>query len=114
MRGRAVSVSLLLAATLIGAAPVASAQEAGNVWRGQTYARQLCADCHSVERVADASPSEAAPPFAKLAKTSGMTGMALTAWMTSSHPTMPNIVVGPEKLNDIIAYILDLAGTDAG
>jgi len=111
MRAESVVVGLLL----LGLAPLsASGQEIGNPYRGQVYARQLCSDCHSVERVADKSPAAAAPAFATVGKTSGMTAMALAAWMTTSHPTMPNLVVRGEKLDDIIAYILSIKDQPQG
>jgi hypothetical protein len=35
---------------------------------------------------------------------------ALTVWSRTSHPTMPNLVIGPEDMDDLIAYILSLRG----
>ena len=32
----------------------------------------------------------------------------LYVWMTSSHPTMPDIVLSPEELRNVAAYILSL------
>ena len=37
-----------------------------------------------------------------------MTGIALTVWLTTSHPTMPNIIVEPPDMDNVIAYILSL------
>jgi hypothetical protein len=37
-----------------------------------------------------------------------MTAMALTVWFHTSHPTMPNIIIHGEDLDNIIAYILSL------
>jgi len=33
---------------------------------------------------------------------------ALTVWSRTSHPTMPNLVIAPEDMDDLIAYILSL------
>jgi hypothetical protein len=32
----------------------------------------------------------------------------LRVWLSSSHPTMPNIVVEPQDMDNVIAYILTL------
>jgi hypothetical protein len=37
-----------------------------------------------------------------------MTGIALTVWLTTSHPTMPNIIVEPHDMDNVIAFILSL------
>jgi hypothetical protein len=34
--------------------------------------------------------------------------MALLAWMTSSHPTIPDIMLEREELGDVAAYIISL------
>jgi hypothetical protein len=41
-----------------------------------------------------------------------MTGTALTVWMQTSHPTMPNIVLTKQETLDVVAYILSLKGRD--
>jgi hypothetical protein len=38
-----------------------------------------------------------------------MTGMALTAWLTTSHPTMPNLIIEADRMDDLVAYIRSLA-----
>jgi mono/diheme cytochrome c family protein len=86
----------------------AQAQEQGNAQRGKAYAEQLCSDCHRTGREAAPSGDPKAPPFSTVAKTKGMTAMALGVWMQTSHPTMPNIRLKPETMDDIIAYILTL------
>ena len=109
----------LWAATVLAAVSSispAAAQEVGNAARGRTSASQYCADCHRTEPGAGPSPLPAAPPFAAVAKTKGMTALALLVWLRTSHPTMPNIILMPETADDIIAYILGLrsAGASAG
>jgi hypothetical protein len=43
-----------------------------------------------------------------LAATQGMTTIALTAALLTSHRQMPNIVLQPDERRDVIAYILSL------
>ena len=54
------------------------------------------------------SPNKQAPPFKSIANTPGMSVTALTVWSRTSHPTMPNFVIAPEDMDDLIAYILSL------
>lgn len=103
-------VSKLLVCSALAAATAAPAlaQEFGNSYRGQGYAREFCSGCHAVEPDQRQSPDPTAPPFAATAKVKGMTAMALAVWLRTSHPTMPNISLKPETMNDIIAYIVSL------
>ena len=39
-----------------------------------------------------------------------MTGTALTVWLRTSHPTMPNLQLTPAETADVIAYIESLRG----
>jgi hypothetical protein len=40
----------------------------------------------------------------------GMSITRLTVWSRTSHPTMPNLVIAPDDMDDLIAYILSLKG----
>ena len=42
-----------------------------------------------------------------------MTGLALTAYLRSQHPPMPNFVLDEQQLNDVVAYILSLQVREA-
>jgi mono/diheme cytochrome c family protein len=83
-----------------------AAAETGDVARGNAYAKQACAQCHAIVPDGSASPNARAPTFNRIADTPGMTATALTVFLRTPHPTMPNIVVGREDLADIIAFIL--------
>src|SRR6187431_3680 len=37
-----------------------------------------------------------------------MTATALTVWLQTSHPTMPNIILEPNDVSNVVAYILSL------
>jgi len=93
---------------LLAGLPTASAQAPGNPTRGRASAAALCADCHRTEPGPGASPVRTAPSFPSVAKTKGMTALALNVWLFTSHPTMPNILLLPDTADDIIAYILSL------
>jgi hypothetical protein len=56
----------------------------------------------------DFSPNIDAPDFAVVANTPGMTERAITVWLQTSHPTMPNFMIPEEVRDDLIAYIMSL------
>lgn len=107
-RGRLTAYVLTSLAVYVCGSGMSDAQEPGNASRGRLSAGDLCADCHRTEPGAGHSPSAAAPPFSEVAKTKGMTAMALNVWLRTSHPTMPNIMLQPDTADDIIAYIMSL------
>jgi mono/diheme cytochrome c family protein len=85
-----------------------NAQEVGRPIQGLASAQRLCAQCHAIEKEQARSPNEAAPPFAVIAAIPGMTAIALTVALNTSHRTMPNIMLEADERADIIAYILSL------
>lgn len=84
------------------------AQELGSPRAGFDLARQICSGCHAVRPADIYSPNSAAPSFEAIAGVSGMTAIALKVALRTSHQTMPNLVLGEDELNDVIAYILSL------
>ena len=100
----------LLVAAFVFAMPIAhgTAQEIGQPSRGLASARQLCAECHAVNKEQAWSPNDNAPPFQAIASVPGMTAIALSAALNTPHRTMPNIVLAADEQADIIAYILSL------
>jgi mono/diheme cytochrome c family protein len=75
---------------------------------GRTYADKACASCHAVAPGQTRSPNPSAPAFESVANTPGMTAMALNVWLHTSHPTMPNLIIDPTRLDDLAAYLLTL------
>ena len=89
-------------------APATDAIDIGDARKGLAYARKVCAQCHNVSRSDTVSPDSRAPTFKQVANTPGMSVTALTVWSRSMHPTMPNLVIQPNDLDDLIAYIVSL------
>ena len=105
MRG----LMLGLASLAILVSTGAQAQEdVGDSDAGLAVASQICASCHAITRAQRMSPLLTAPRFEDVANTPGMTAMALFVWMRTSHPTMPNIILEPEDLGNVVAYLLSL------
>jgi mono/diheme cytochrome c family protein len=84
------------------------AQEIGQASRGLALAGRLCAECHAVQKEYARSPNANAPRFQAIASIPGMTAMALSAALNTSHRSMPNILLTADEQADIIAYISSL------
>ncbi len=105
-------IGLMIVAMIGAAAGSAQAQQGGSVARGLKFARQVCSPCHLVVKEAGRSADPDAPTFAAIARTSGLTSAALRSALRTSHPTMPNIVIKGDDINDLVAYILSLKAKD--
>ena len=104
---------LLLGTIIVLATATAAAAAADDLSKsqaGHVYAETYCSKCHSIG--AGPSPLEQAPRFKDVAEQSGVTAMSLQAFLQSSHPTMPNIILEPEDMRNVIAYILSLKGRE--
>lgn len=99
--------ALPLGAGLSLAVAAAAAQPVGDAEKGRAFASEACASCHRIEPGVK-WPLGDAPTFQTIADTRGMTGTALTVWFQTSHPTMPNLILGATEKADVIAYILSL------
>jgi mono/diheme cytochrome c family protein len=97
--------SIAVAATALAGEEV-FAQDAAN--GGLILARQLCSECHAVERTQPRSPNPASPTFETIANVPGMTSIALSAALLSPHRTMPNVMLDANQLTSIVAYVLSL------
>jgi mono/diheme cytochrome c family protein len=96
-------------ALLFGGIPVcAISQQLGDTEKGLQLASTVCSKCHAVSADQPASPVAQAPRFEDVANSPGMTAIALTAWLQTSHPTMPNIKLTDAEMRDVIQYILSL------
>ena len=84
------------------------AQAPGDLVEGLATARQVCAECHAIEKEQMTSPNSKSPTFLKLANTPGMTSIALSAALTTPHAGMPMFVLSADQRANIIAYILSL------
>ena len=101
-------IGLAIVMTL-GVTGHATAQDA-DIAAGKAYATEICAECHAIRQSEDNSPLLEATPFQQVANTPGMTELALSVWLQTSHPTMPNIVLEQDDMRNVIAYIRSLKG----
>jgi mono/diheme cytochrome c family protein len=84
------------------------AQEIGEPAKGLLLAQQVCAECHAIDKRQASSPNAAAPRFEAIANVSGMSPLALTVVLQTPHRSMPNLILDPDELRNIVAYILSL------
>jgi mono/diheme cytochrome c family protein len=101
MRGWLVGCVAL--AVLCGPARPAAAQDGGDVARGRGLVQADCLSCHG-----DPARRPRAPDFREVASMPSTTALSLGVFLRTSHPSMPNIILAPADLDDIIAYILSL------
>jgi mono/diheme cytochrome c family protein len=84
------------------------AQNISEQLKGAAFARQVCAECHAIQAGQPRPLNGQAPTFETVAKTPGMTAIALTAILRTSHRTMPNIILADDDLRNVITYIMSL------
>ena len=100
----------LSASVAFGQAPFVG----GNATKGKAFALGTCTPCHVVahgqrspERFSPERSADA-PSFSAIANTKGMTATSLAAFLSSPHPTMPNLILSADEQRDVISYILGL------
>ena len=107
MTGQALRTAMLASALTAGAWD-ANAQN-GDVAAGHAFAREACNSCHVVDPTNKSARVVAiGPNFQDIANTKGMTVTALRVFLTTSHPKMPNLILTPDQIADVTAYILSL------
>ncbi len=98
-----------LALGLLTASPVAAQDPAA----GEEIALRLCARCHAVAPDM-ASPTENAPPFASFGQEWPVSDLqeALAEGILVGHsdPPMPEFVLTPQEISDLIAYLESISG----
>lgn len=105
-------LALLALAACQPASPAAPAVVAsagavvGDPARGLDVADRNCALCHQIAATG-ASPHPQAPPFATLAQRYPLEslGEALAEGIVVGHKGMPQIMLEPQKIHDLIAYL---------
>jgi mono/diheme cytochrome c family protein len=105
--------STLLLAGLLGALvfgrAAQAADEHGDPATGQAFALQACTPCHVVSRRQVSPPRFAvAPSFDAIANAPTTTPSGLHAFLSTPHPTMPNLILSPEEQRNVIGYIMSL------
>jgi cytochrome c len=74
---------------------------------GKVLAEQRCSQCHGVKR-GEKSPYAAVPSFSDVADEPSLTEYTLRVFLRTPHPTMPNLIIKPDEMDDIVSYIVSL------
>jgi mono/diheme cytochrome c family protein len=75
--------------------------------RGHVLSEQWCAQCHGV-RPGMSSSNPKAPSFPAIALEPSATEYSLRTFLRTPHPTMPNFILKPDDIDDIVDYIISL------
>ncbi|MTV17776.1 MULTISPECIES: cytochrome c [Bradyrhizobium] len=78
-----------------------------SITAGRRLAEAWCMECHTIGAVA-AGAKRVPPDFAAIANRPSTTALSLKVFLQTSHPTMPNIIIGPGQADDLVDYILSL------
>jgi len=77
---------------------------------GRHLAKTVCGACHQTEAgSALPSPNPKAPSFAEISRMPSMTDLAIKVFLRSPHPSTPNIILSPEEIDSVTAYIRSLS-----
>jgi mono/diheme cytochrome c family protein len=79
---------------------------AGSAERGLVFARNQCAQCHSIDKQSD-SPLKNAPPLRTLHQRYPAEALeeALAEGIVTGHPAMPEFQLEPERIEDFVAFL---------
>jgi mono/diheme cytochrome c family protein len=99
----------MLAAVIAFAVALPAAAQTGRAQRGMTCVQTHCASCHAVGRTGE-SPLKIAPPFRTLHTRYPVENLAeaFAEGIITGHPSMPEFVLDPAQINDVIAYLQTL------
>ena len=96
----------MIASVVAATITPAVSQELGSAKQGEGLAQSVCVECHAVAPGALRSPNGKAPTFQAIARTPGMSPMALRVWLQSGpHREMPNLSLKADEVDNVIAYI---------
>jgi cytochrome c len=98
---RQVFVALMLTTSALAVSP--------SEQRGQKFALNNCARCHSIDKVTE-SPLKIAPPFRTLHKRYPVETLAeaFAEGIQTGHPTMPEFRLDPDQIHDLLSYLKTL------
>jgi len=104
----------LLAPWVFGLATMLLAFAAAPSWAaepesGHVIARRWCANCHLVDTQMQSAARDTAPSFPDIARRLGRDPQKLRGWLNSSHPSMPDMQLSREEIDDVVAYLQSLA-----
>lgn len=105
--GKALSTALLLAALASGASARAQTADPST---GRRLAASLCVECHRIDAGTPAKDTVSkAPSFVDVARLPSTNELAIKVFLRTSHANMPNLILTPDEIDSVAAYIVGLA-----
>ncbi|CFX15442.1 conserved exported protein of unknown function [Candidatus Filomicrobium marinum] len=101
------AIKYVVAVVVMLTASQAWAAEDEDVTKGRQLAERLCSRCHAVGPQGD-SPFEPAPPFRALVEKwpdTEVLAEALAEGINVGHPAMPEFVLQPHEIGDLLSYL---------
>ena len=92
---------LTIAAVAANIAPSVAVADASH---GEGLAHQWCAGCHGAGSN-EPSPNPHAPGFSTVANDPAATEYSLHVFLQIPHDRMPNIILTPDQIDDLVSYI---------
>jgi cytochrome c len=105
MRGSRIAVAF----SAVLAAQAGGCSDLGPADKGKTALESRCSRCHAIG-VDDVSRHNEAPPFREIVRRYPPENLAesLAEGIVSGHPDMPQFVMAPEEIGDVIEYLSSL------
>ncbi len=101
------ALAALCAATVLSSA--AGAQTA-DPSLGRAIAEKTCSFCHQIAPgAASQNPDSKAPSFVDIARMPSTNERSINVFLRSSHRNMPNIMLTPDEIDSLAAYIVGLS-----
>ncbi len=103
------TAQLVTVASLLALIDAGARAQALNPASGRAFALQVCTPCHVVaDKQLSPRRFTTAPDFRAIANIRGMTETSLHAFLSTPHPSMPNLILSQAEQDRVIAYILSL------
>lgn len=76
--------------------------------QGERTFNQWCTSCHIKKGAKRAG--DAAPPLIELLQKKSLTPDAMRRWLANPHPPMPNLNLGRQEIENLVAYFQSQRG----
>ncbi|PAY09303.1 cytochrome C552 [Bradyrhizobium sp. UFLA03-84] len=107
-RGLLVAIIVLAALFLLRLHRADGAEQpTESIAAGHRLAEAWCKECHVIGTIATGA-KKVPPDFVAVANRHSTTALWLKVFLKTSHPKMPNIIVGPSEADDLVNYIMSL------
>ena len=73
---------------------------------GRQLAETVCSACHQIDTHSQGpGPNPDAPNFVDISRMPSMNELAIKVFLGFPHPSMPNMILSPEEIDSVTAYI---------